>query len=264
MDFCHPCRRHLNGALACPGCGTAVEELRAHAEEADVAPQSDIAAEPYGDEDSGSPDQHMHGPDDGSVPQGRAARRRAEGRRRGTGREADEQATGPAVGGSTSRRDRKAAAHRRRRRRTLLITAGFVLAAGGLSLAELGVDAPFADPGPPAAGGANAEGGTSSQAQRTARPARSLDGPTSTGTGSMSPNPSASASASDSPSPSASKSAGGKATRSATAGASPVTPTQGPATTRPAETGRPTADPTTSKPDPSPSQTCTRFLWWCT
>ncbi|WP_443728928.1 SCO2400 family protein, partial [Streptomyces anatolicus] len=22
MDYCHPCRRHLNGALACPGCGT--------------------------------------------------------------------------------------------------------------------------------------------------------------------------------------------------------------------------------------------------
>ncbi|MGN7141177.1 SCO2400 family protein, partial [Streptomyces pseudogriseolus] len=29
MDFCHPCRRHLNGALACPGCGTPVETLRA-------------------------------------------------------------------------------------------------------------------------------------------------------------------------------------------------------------------------------------------
>ncbi|MCC9685871.1 SCO2400 family protein [Streptomyces sp. MNU103] len=28
MDFCHPCRRHLNGALACPGCGTPVESLR--------------------------------------------------------------------------------------------------------------------------------------------------------------------------------------------------------------------------------------------
>ncbi|NEC53620.1 hypothetical protein G3I18_34490, partial [Actinospica acidiphila] len=28
MDFCHPCRRHLNGALACPGCGTPVETLR--------------------------------------------------------------------------------------------------------------------------------------------------------------------------------------------------------------------------------------------
>ncbi|WP_420865634.1 SCO2400 family protein, partial [Streptomyces prasinopilosus] len=25
MDYCHPCRRHLNGALACPGCGTPAE-----------------------------------------------------------------------------------------------------------------------------------------------------------------------------------------------------------------------------------------------
>src|SRR3954454_9218068 len=31
MDYCNPCRRHLNGALACPGCGTAIEELRAYA-----------------------------------------------------------------------------------------------------------------------------------------------------------------------------------------------------------------------------------------
>ena len=31
MDFCLPCRRHLNGALACPGCGTSIEELRAYA-----------------------------------------------------------------------------------------------------------------------------------------------------------------------------------------------------------------------------------------
>ncbi|WP_420918229.1 SCO2400 family protein, partial [Streptomyces caniscabiei] len=34
MDYCHPCRRHLNGALACPGCGTPVEELRAYADDA--------------------------------------------------------------------------------------------------------------------------------------------------------------------------------------------------------------------------------------
>uniref|UniRef100_UPI003B97FC34 SCO2400 family protein n=1 Tax=Streptomyces caniscabiei TaxID=2746961 RepID=UPI003B97FC34 len=36
MDYCHPCRRHLNGALACPGCGTPVEELRAYADDADA------------------------------------------------------------------------------------------------------------------------------------------------------------------------------------------------------------------------------------
>ncbi|MFD4372143.1 hypothetical protein [Streptomyces sp. NPDC058486] len=28
MDYCHACRRHLNGALACAGCGTPVERLR--------------------------------------------------------------------------------------------------------------------------------------------------------------------------------------------------------------------------------------------
>ncbi|MEV2208123.1 hypothetical protein AB0E16_22155, partial [Streptomyces sp. NPDC047970] len=28
MDYCHPCGRHLNGALACAGCGTPAEELR--------------------------------------------------------------------------------------------------------------------------------------------------------------------------------------------------------------------------------------------
>ncbi|MEV0982190.1 hypothetical protein [Streptomyces sp. NPDC049915] len=33
MDFCHSCHRHLNGALACPGCGVPVDQLRAHAEE---------------------------------------------------------------------------------------------------------------------------------------------------------------------------------------------------------------------------------------
>ncbi|MGH1554080.1 SCO2400 family protein [Streptomyces sp. L7] len=25
MDYCHPCGRHLNGALACPGCGASAE-----------------------------------------------------------------------------------------------------------------------------------------------------------------------------------------------------------------------------------------------
>ncbi|MGW4251437.1 SCO2400 family protein, partial [Streptomyces californicus] len=27
MDYCHPCRRHLNGALACAGCGTPAQAL---------------------------------------------------------------------------------------------------------------------------------------------------------------------------------------------------------------------------------------------
>ncbi|WP_327423472.1 hypothetical protein OG763_30180 [Streptomyces sp. NBC_01230] len=31
MDYCHPCQRHLNGALACAGCGTPVEALSHYA-----------------------------------------------------------------------------------------------------------------------------------------------------------------------------------------------------------------------------------------
>ncbi|MCZ4511857.1 hypothetical protein O3Q52_27495, partial [Streptomyces sp. ActVer] len=31
MDYCHPCQRHLNGALACPGCGTSAEACREYA-----------------------------------------------------------------------------------------------------------------------------------------------------------------------------------------------------------------------------------------
>ncbi|MFE7842905.1 hypothetical protein ACFU53_44640, partial [Streptomyces sp. NPDC057474] len=32
MDYCHPCQRHLNGALSCSGCGASAEECRAHAD----------------------------------------------------------------------------------------------------------------------------------------------------------------------------------------------------------------------------------------
>ncbi|MEV8015445.1 hypothetical protein AB0O76_03615 [Streptomyces sp. NPDC086554] len=32
MDYCHPCHRHLNGALACPGCGTPAEACREYTE----------------------------------------------------------------------------------------------------------------------------------------------------------------------------------------------------------------------------------------
>ncbi|MEU7567187.1 hypothetical protein AB0A99_14440, partial [Streptomyces fradiae] len=28
MDYCHLCRRHLNGALACAGCGRPAEDVR--------------------------------------------------------------------------------------------------------------------------------------------------------------------------------------------------------------------------------------------
>ena len=79
MDYCHPCRRHLNGALACPGCGTPVEELRAYADDAEA---------PADEAEEASPE-----PADEPGP--RASRRRA-GRER-------------AAGTRSNRRDRKAA-----------------------------------------------------------------------------------------------------------------------------------------------------------
>ncbi|MEV0258524.1 hypothetical protein AB0H82_30215 [Streptomyces sp. NPDC050732] len=101
MDYCHPCRRHLNGALACPGCGTPAEACREYA-------QSITAPD---EEPAGPRTPHEERPP------------RTRGRR----------------------------AHRRRRRKALLITAGLTLAAGGLSLAELGTEG---DSGPPTAASA--------------------------------------------------------------------------------------------------------------
>ncbi|MGC3000910.1 SCO2400 family protein, partial [Streptomyces sp. G35A] len=45
MDYCHACQRHLNGALACPGCGTPAGALRAYAEEP-AAPAGHVAQAP--------------------------------------------------------------------------------------------------------------------------------------------------------------------------------------------------------------------------
>jgi hypothetical protein len=68
MDYCHPCRRHLNGAFACPGCGTSAEVCRAYA----GAPTDD-PADPSG-EAWGDPDE--------TVPRGRSRRTRRVQRRR--------------------------------------------------------------------------------------------------------------------------------------------------------------------------------------
>ncbi|WP_234042573.1 SCO2400 family protein [Streptomyces marianii] len=105
MDYCHQCRRHLNGALACAGCGTPAEELR-HFHPASVATESEVVVELAG----------PHG-DEGRPP---AGRRRA---------------------GGQGRRTRKAAgtrrARRKRGRKVLIGALGLALAAGALSLAEL-------------------------------------------------------------------------------------------------------------------------------
>ncbi|MFC9455536.1 hypothetical protein ACFT16_07270, partial [Streptomyces sp. NPDC056983] len=50
MDYCHPCRRHLNGALACPGCGTPAEACREHAEALAAQESAENADASYADE----------------------------------------------------------------------------------------------------------------------------------------------------------------------------------------------------------------------
>ncbi|MEV0963079.1 hypothetical protein AB0J25_10880 [Streptomyces sp. NPDC049910] len=98
MDYCHQCRRHLNGALACAGCGTPADELR-HFRPASAAAEGDVVVELGGAY-----------ADDGRPPTGRRRTRRAGGARR---------------------------ARRKRGRKVLIGALGLALAAGALSLAEL-------------------------------------------------------------------------------------------------------------------------------
>lgn len=117
MDYCHPCQRHLNGALACAGCGTPVEALSHYAtpvlsgHEPDARPTT--------------------GPPAGA------------GRRRGRGAAPAARGKGGEPGGRPSRRR---PTHRRRGRTALLVVVGALLAAGALSLAEPAIE-PHGDDG---------------------------------------------------------------------------------------------------------------------
>uniref|UniRef100_UPI0034DE0F10 SCO2400 family protein n=1 Tax=Streptomyces flavofungini TaxID=68200 RepID=UPI0034DE0F10 len=135
MDYCHPCRRHLNGALACPGCGTPAEACREYARSLTAR-----------DESTGRDDGH-----DADSPR---AGGRAGGRARARGR--------------VRRGERGRAAHRRRRRKVLLVTAGLALAAGGLSLAELGTEGPSEQPAAASAPDGGGEGESASTTPGTA------------------------------------------------------------------------------------------------
>ncbi|MET9556659.1 hypothetical protein [Streptomyces sp. NPDC006645] len=109
MDYCHHCRRHLNGALACAGCGTPAEELRLHdpvPHEAEVV----LATREHSQEPPGGPRRQ------------RGSRKRKVSRR--------------------ERREMRAerGVHRRKGRAVLLTVMGLVLAVGALSLAELALE----------------------------------------------------------------------------------------------------------------------------
>ncbi|WP_443072802.1 SCO2400 family protein [Streptomyces sp. WMMC897] len=80
MDYCSLCRRHVNGALACPGCGAAARRT------APVAPPGEGAVAPAGQEGRPTDDEAVTEPAEGRgapVPVGgRAARRRQLARQR--------------------------------------------------------------------------------------------------------------------------------------------------------------------------------------
>nr|WP_187330632.1 MULTISPECIES: hypothetical protein [unclassified Streptomyces] len=255
MDYCHPCRRHLNGALACAGCGTPAEAL------GPFAPPVPMPAGPLPDAPGGPGGAAAPAPGD---------RSRSRSRRRARGN------------------------HRRRGRTVLLAVGGLVLAAGALSLAELamepgGRDDSAADyvreaprgpeePVPDPTSGAASGGGPQDPGPVTSEEGRPVD-PSASGTGpaAVSPAPGAAATASltGSPHPDEDQEPGdATASPGSTPDASDSPPADPPGpgepdepeepTTAPAPPppGEPTVDPTPT-PTPTPSPTCTRFLWWC-
>ncbi|GHB50233.1 hypothetical protein GCM10010377_46640 [Streptomyces viridiviolaceus] len=84
MDYCSSCRRHLNGALVCPGCGAYAPDIDPAAAGGSVGPAS--GATPVGAvtaAESAIPAAWHENGDPGEVPpapQGRAARRRQRAR----------------------------------------------------------------------------------------------------------------------------------------------------------------------------------------
>ncbi|MET8561958.1 hypothetical protein ABZV75_15690, partial [Streptomyces flaveolus] len=107
MNYCLPCQRHLNGALACPGCGTPAARLAAapgthgHGHGQTPTTHEQPYEQPYeephdGPEAPGEPERaeepepveagagETEGDyaDDGAAPAGRRARGGAEGSRR--------------------------------------------------------------------------------------------------------------------------------------------------------------------------------------
>ncbi|WP_405688101.1 hypothetical protein [Streptomyces sp. NBC_00057] len=255
MDYCHPCQRHLNGALACAGCGIPAEALSHYAT---PAPSGH---EPDAERETSAPPQPG-----GRRRQGRGAAQLA----RGThgSRRPDRRA------GAQGRGRR---AHRRRGRTALLVVLGVVLAAGALSLAELATE-------PNGDGGASDYVRESTSVTTGPAPAPSasdaleppgpVDGPSvlpatdshpadATGaggaTGSARPEGfAASAPASTAPSASTDPSAG--------PGATEETPGRPSASVRPSDGPTQSASPAPPKPSPTPSPTRSDtcwFPWFC-
>ncbi|MFD8719349.1 hypothetical protein ACFV2H_15415 [Streptomyces sp. NPDC059629] len=90
MDYCSSCRRHLNGALACPGCGAYAPDIAPRATPAPVTTGAAAWQAPadsaWHDDPDAYAEEHAEDPYDGpdtavaASPLGRAARRRQRAR----------------------------------------------------------------------------------------------------------------------------------------------------------------------------------------
>ncbi|MEV7113997.1 SCO2400 family protein [Streptomyces anulatus] len=261
MDYCHPCRRHLNGALACAGCGTPAEALGPYAVPAPAGPAPGVRDAPDGTgAPSGAGDARRGTRRDARLGARRDARRGAGGR--------------PDVRPGSRRRAR--GGHRRRGRAVLLGALGLLLAAGALSLAELAMEpgrddtaADFVRESPSEPSGAPSEeesadeprdpGPVGSRTAATTGPATDAS-PVGTHGGSSSGAPSPEASDPDEPtaSPDPDDTAPSDATDSP-----PVDPPEPDDPREPTTAPAPPPSPAEPTPTPTPSPTCTRFLWWC-
>ncbi|MFE9117869.1 hypothetical protein [Streptomyces sp. NPDC007172] len=231
MDYCHSCRRHLNGALACAGCGTPVEALA-------PAPEDELLV--YAGAASGGTEV--------LAPSGH-------GRARGRGR------------GRSGGRGRRA---RRKRGKAILFGgAGLALVAGAVGFVRMAMEPPvhdrasavredqeISDPRPLPSGSAagvpsapTAKPGARERRSGAGAPARGVD-VADAHTAGASPEPSRSAA--PHPGPSSSSSAP-VPSGSPVASGSPT----------PGGPSSPEQPPPPPPPSPSPSPTCRRILWWC-
>jgi len=256
MDYCASCRRHLNGALSCPGCGASNGALGA-------PPQYRRPADPYRAEAVAYPSEEPWGgqePLAGEEPWGGQDRYAPEAEPTPPAGRAAAPAGPSGHGGRASRASREQVSRRRpKRRRGALVLAVAGLAIGGLGAAVVssghsdGATTPASslESGQPLPGGEAIADPASGQ---TRAGAQGSPGAQRTGTGRPSASGSSSAGASASPSSS------GQASASApvTAATAP-----GPGASSPHASAPPQPSTAPPSPSPTPKPTCTRVLFWC-
>lgn len=136
MDYCSSCRRNLNGALACPGCGAYAPDIappahRRHGAFASTA----TTLEAWCAEQVPAPGSYPGTHHSDAAPIGSGASEDAMADASGTGSSSGFEATTPTVQGRAARR-RQLARWKKHRRRAVAATA-VALVGGGLTIEEV-------------------------------------------------------------------------------------------------------------------------------